>query len=92
MTPPTEHELRAILAPVLGIEPRAIDPDTSLVVLGISSLEVMRLVSRWRKQGVRADFEALIGEPTLKGWLAHFETLTGPENKGAEDTAAGESR
>ncbi|BBC32390.1 hypothetical protein SGFS_036840 [Streptomyces graminofaciens] len=76
---PTEQELRAILAPVLGVEPADIDADASLVVMGLSSLEIMRLVSRWRKQRVPADFEALVGAPTLKGWLAHFESLARPE-------------
>ncbi|MGW0822368.1 phosphopantetheine-binding protein [Streptomyces sp. NPDC002845] len=75
---PTEQELRAILAPVLGVTPGAIEPDANLVVMGLSSLEIMRLVSRWRKQRIPVDFEALVGEPTLPGWLAHFESLARP--------------
>jgi mycobactin phenyloxazoline synthetase len=74
-TPPTERELRAIIAPVLGIEPGRIEPDANLVLLGLSSLEIMRLVSRWRKARVPVQFDALVAEPTLKGWLAHFESL-----------------
>jgi mycobactin phenyloxazoline synthetase len=80
---PTEHELRAIVAPVLGIEPGRIEPDANLVLLGLSSLEIMRLVGRWRKAGVPAQFDALVAAPTLSGWTAHFASLaataaTGP--------------
>ncbi|MGI5375535.1 phosphopantetheine-binding protein [Streptomyces sp. CA-251387] len=72
---PTERELRAIVAPVLGLEPARIEPDANLVLLGLSSLEIMRLVSRWRKARVPVEFDALVATPTLNGWLAHFETL-----------------
>ncbi|MFC4329091.1 phosphopantetheine-binding protein [Streptomyces andamanensis] len=72
---PTEDELRATVAPVLGLEPERIEPDASLVLLGLSSLEIMRLVSRWRKAGVPVQFEALVAAPTLSGWLAHFDSL-----------------
>lgn len=75
---PTEQELRATLAPVLGLPQDAVEPDANLVVLGLSSLEIMRLVSRWRKQRIPVEFEALVAAPTLAGWLAHFESLTRP--------------
>ncbi|MFF3850869.1 phosphopantetheine-binding protein [Streptomyces sp. NPDC002328] len=75
---PTEQELRTTLAPVLGIPQDAIEPDASLVVLGLSSLEIMRLVSRWRKQRIPVEFEALVASPTLAGWLTHFESLARP--------------
>lgn len=78
-TTPTERELRAIVAPVLGMEPGAIEPDANLVLLGMSSLEIMRLVSRWRKKRIPVDFEALVAAPTLNGWLAHFEAVTPTE-------------
>lgn len=82
---PTERELRAIVAPVLGLEPDRIEPDASLVLLGLSSLEIMRLVSRWRKARIPVEFDALVAAPTLNGWLAHFETLAAsvPTDPGA---------
>ncbi|MFJ7073639.1 phosphopantetheine-binding protein [Streptomyces sp. NPDC098781] len=82
---PTESELRAIVAPVLGIEPGRIEPDANLVLLGLSSLEIMRLVSRWRKAGVPVQFDALVAAPTLSGWCAHFESLaaSAPSDPGA---------
>lgn len=72
---PTEDELRAIVAPVLGVDPDRIEPDANLVLLGLSSLEIMRLVSRWRKARVPVQFDALVAAPTLNGWLAHFASL-----------------
>ncbi|MFJ9739197.1 phosphopantetheine-binding protein [Streptomyces sp. NPDC101166] len=77
-SPPTEQELRATLAPVLGVPRDAIEPDANLVVLGLSSLEIMRLVSRWRRQRIPVEFEALVAAPTLTGWLAHFASLARP--------------
>lgn len=82
---PTERELRAIVAPVLGIEPGRIEPDANLVLLGLSSLEIMRLVSRWRKAGFPVQFDALVAAPTLSGWSAHFAALaaSAPTDPGA---------
>ncbi|MGY6026533.1 phosphopantetheine-binding protein [Streptomyces spinosirectus] len=80
---PTERELRAIVAPVLGIEPGRIEPDANLVLLGLSSLEIMRLVSRWRKAGIPVHFDALVAAPTLSGWAEHFEALAAPTDPGA---------
>jgi aryl carrier-like protein len=69
---PMEQDLRETLAPLLGILPAEIAPDANLVVLGLSSLEIMRLISSWRKSGVPAQFDALVAAPTLNGWIAHF--------------------
>ncbi|MCX4582464.1 phosphopantetheine-binding protein [Streptomyces sp. NBC_01481] len=75
---PTELDLRATVAPLLGLEPEAIEPDANLVVLGLSSLEIMRLVSRWRKNKIPVQFDELVAAPTLNGWLAHFASLAVP--------------
>ncbi|MCK8679970.1 MULTISPECIES: phosphopantetheine-binding protein [Streptomyces] len=75
---PTEQDLRETLAPLLGTDPAEITPDANLVVLGLSSLELMRLVSGWRRAGVPAQFDALVADPTLNGWLAHFAALAEP--------------
>ncbi|TQK44226.1 aryl carrier-like protein [Streptomyces sp. SLBN-118] len=72
---PTELDLRATVAPLLGLEPEAIEPDANLVVLGLSSLEIMRLVSRWRKNKIPVQFDELVAAPTLNGWLAHFASI-----------------
>jgi aryl carrier-like protein len=68
----TEGELRETLASTLGTRPEEIEGDANLVRLGLSSLEIMRLVSRWRRTKVPVSFEALVGTPTLNQWLAHL--------------------
>lgn len=68
----TEDEVRATLAPLLGIEPDAIDPDANLVVLGLSSLEIMRLVGVWRRRRIAVEFDSLVAGPTLAAWLDHL--------------------
>ncbi|MCP3801302.1 phosphopantetheine-binding protein [Allokutzneria sp. A3M-2-11 16] len=68
----TESELRDTLATVLNRPAEEIPGDANLVLLGISSLEIMRLVSRWRRQKLPVSFEALVTEPTLDQWLAHL--------------------
>ncbi|MFC9249783.1 phosphopantetheine-binding protein [Amycolatopsis thailandensis] len=65
----TEAELRATVATALGIHPDEIDSDANLVSLGLSSLEVMRMASRWRRENHRVSFAALVGTPTLSCWL-----------------------
>ena len=68
----TELELRETVATVLNRPAEEIPGDANLVLLGISSLEIMRLVSRWRRQKLPVSFEALVTEPTLNQWLAHL--------------------
>ncbi|MFJ4650069.1 phosphopantetheine-binding protein [Nocardia sp. NPDC088792] len=73
---PGEPELRALLAETLKLsDPADLDPDANLVLLGLSSLQVMRMVGLWNKSGVRADVEALTTTPTLGSWLAFFAEL-----------------
>ncbi|WP_086826288.1 phosphopantetheine-binding protein [Allokutzneria sp. NRRL B-24872] len=68
----TELQLRETLATVLNRPTEEIAGDANLVLLGISSLEIMRLVSRWRRQKLPVSFETLVTEPTLDSWLAHL--------------------
>ncbi|GAA1958974.1 phosphopantetheine-binding protein [Amycolatopsis minnesotensis] len=68
----TETELRTIIATALGTRPDEIDGDANLVLLGLSSLEVMRMTSRWRREKRPVSFTALAGAPTLNQWLAHL--------------------
>lgn len=69
----TEDEVRTTLAPLVGIEPDAIEPDANLVVLGLSSLEIMRLVGLWRRRKIAVEFDVLVATPTLAGWLDHLK-------------------
>ncbi|MEU1205286.1 phosphopantetheine-binding protein [Nocardia sp. NPDC005825] len=75
-TMPGENELRAILAVPLELAaPAELDADANLVLLGLSSLEIMRMVGRWNKAGIPADFEVLIDVPTLRAWVTYFAGL-----------------
>ncbi|WP_433665933.1 phosphopantetheine-binding protein [Nocardia sp. CA-136227] len=73
---PGERELRMILAIALQMpDPAALDADANLVLLGLSSLEIMRMVGHWNKAGIPADFEVLIDVPTLGAWVTYFTEL-----------------
>ncbi|TDV56031.1 phosphopantetheine-binding protein [Actinophytocola oryzae] len=73
--PPGEQELREILAPLIDTRPEDIPGDTNLILLGMSSIDMMRLVGRWRRAKVPVVFEELASAPTLNGWLAHLDGL-----------------
>ena len=83
---PSEAALRDVVASALGLAPADLDPDANLVVLGLSSLEIMRLVGTWRRLGVRVDFDRLVAAPTLTGWLAHFAELAPAAGRSTEAT------
>ncbi|MBB5158974.1 phosphopantetheine-binding protein [Saccharopolyspora phatthalungensis] len=68
----SEAELRDTVAAVLGMRPDEIAGDANLVQLGLSSLETMRLASRWRRERRQVSFAALVGQPTLNQWLDHL--------------------
>lgn len=71
----TLDELRAAVAAIIGVEPDAIADDTNLVHLGIDSLGVMRLVNRWRREGIRVSAGELAAEPTLAAWQRRVDAL-----------------
>ncbi|MCG8915755.1 phosphopantetheine-binding protein [Actinokineospora sp. PR83] len=73
--PPDERELRELVAPLVGIAPEDIPGGANLILLGLSSLDMMRLVGRWRRDRLPVVFEELAAAPTLDGWLAHLGTL-----------------
>lgn len=83
---PNEAALRDVVASALGLAPADLDPEANLVVLGLSSLEIMRLVGTWRRQGVPADFDRLVAAPTLIGWLEHFAELAPAADPSTEAT------
>lgn len=70
--PTTLPTLRQTVAHVVGAAPNDIGDDDNLIFLGLGSLEVMRLITAWRRSGVAADFAALVAEPTLAAWWRHL--------------------
>ena len=55
---------------IKSIQPKAVIPSetSNLIECGIDSIQIMRLVSRWRKSKIKITFADLIEEPTLKAW------------------------
>ena len=77
-SPFTEHGLRQTIAAMLGLPTAEVTADANLVRLGLSSLEIMRLVSRWHRDGIPVVFEELVTAPTIDGWLRHFAAIRAP--------------
>ncbi|WP_190014468.1 phosphopantetheine-binding protein [Streptomyces lucensis] len=67
--------LREAVAAMIGTDPGAIAPDANLIHLGLGSLEMMRLVNRWRREGLPVQFRELAAEPTLDAWQRHFDAV-----------------
>ncbi|MFI6704144.1 phosphopantetheine-binding protein [Streptomyces sp. NPDC050509] len=71
----TADEIRSAVAALLDTDPGAIAGDDNLALLGLGSLDVMRLSSRWRRAGVPVEFEVLVADPTIDGWARHLDTV-----------------
>lgn len=66
--PLTGEELRSALADLIGITPSEIEDDANLIHLGLGSLEMMRLVTKWRRAGLGVAFGELAATPTYAAW------------------------
>ncbi|MFE5597691.1 phosphopantetheine-binding protein [Streptomyces coelicoflavus] len=78
---PTEVSaaLREAVEAVIGAEHGTIEPNANLIHVGLGSLEMMRLVNRWRRDGLPVSFRELAAEPTLEAWQRHFDAVaSGP--------------
>lgn len=69
-TGPAAAELKRKIADLVGAAPEQIGDDDNLAMLGVGSLEVMRLVTGWRRAGLAVDFSELIAQPTVREWAA----------------------
>ncbi len=69
--PETIDELRQDISEILE-EPEAAEfsPDEDLLDLGMDSMRMMTLVTRWNRRGIEVGFVELVEEPTLEAWLA----------------------
>lgn len=66
--PLTGEDLRAALAELIGISPSEVEDHANLIHLGLGSLEMMRLVTKWRRAGLAVAFGELTGTPTFAAW------------------------
>ncbi|MFD6860114.1 amino acid adenylation domain-containing protein [Rhodococcus sp. NPDC060090] len=63
-------DVRAVVASVIGVEQETIGYRANLFELGLESLVLMRLVGRWRRDGLNVTFADLAEEPTIERWSA----------------------
>ncbi|WP_220471944.1 phosphopantetheine-binding protein [Tomitella gaofuii] len=69
--PATLEELRRDVSEILeDPEVLTLAGDDDLLELGIDSMRMMTLVTRWNERGVEVGFVELIEEPSLDAWLA----------------------
>lgn len=66
--PPTLDRLRGQVAEILEVDPAELADDANLLLLGLDSLGMMRLVNQWRREGVRVSSRALLADPTVAAW------------------------
>ncbi|QIS08921.1 non-ribosomal peptide synthetase [Nocardia arthritidis] len=84
-------EIRAIVAENLGIAQETIGDDDDLVSLGMHSMMLMRLASKWRKQGYDVRSSSLALEPTIGAWagLLGVPESAAPDQPGTEESRSG---
>ncbi|WP_277212236.1 non-ribosomal peptide synthetase [Isoptericola croceus] len=85
-TPAVPHWLRAAVTTALPDAGRAPGDDDNLFACGLDSLTLIRLIGGWRRQGVRARFDELAADPTLRGW-ARIVGPSAPEAPAAAQDA-----
>ncbi|QDR79913.1 non-ribosomal peptide synthetase [Sporomusa termitida] len=63
-------DYEAVKAQILDMlsAPVELDERRNLLELGLSSLQIMRLVNKWRKLGAAVTFAELISDPSLGAW------------------------
>jgi aryl carrier-like protein len=71
--PSTADSLREVVAAIVGTPAAEIPGDANLVFLGLGSLEMMRLVTRWRREGLAVEFSELAAVPTIDAWAGHLD-------------------
>ena len=73
--PPAVSELKSAIAELLDVPADQIADDDNLAMLGVGSLEVMRLATGWRRDGLDVDYKELVAEPTVADWEQHLSRV-----------------
>ncbi|MGW0120776.1 phosphopantetheine-binding protein [Streptomyces sp. NPDC003327] len=84
----TRQEVREAVSALIGLDPSELADDANLVHLGLASLDVMRISSRWRRAGTPVDFDTLVAGPTVGGWALHLEQVRARTAAAAPDGGA----
>jgi bifunctional isochorismate lyase/aryl carrier protein len=71
----TRDDLAGAIARVTEASREDIEHSTDLLVLGLDSLGVMRLVNELRVHGLPVTYQDLADEPTLDGWWGRISAL-----------------
>ena len=66
--PLTREEMRADIAATLKEDPARIGDDDNLMDLGLDSLQVMDLLSKWESRAPGLDYGALMEAETFSAW------------------------
>jgi aryl carrier-like protein len=64
------QRLRGDVAEVLAVEPGSFADDDDLLDLGLDSIRIMTLATRWREAGFEAGYLELAREPSVAAWWA----------------------
>jgi mycobactin phenyloxazoline synthetase len=62
------EQLQRTVANLIEEEPESIEPDMNLFSLGLDSIDLMQLVGRWRRAGIKVNFAELAKNPTISAW------------------------
>ncbi|GAA2597851.1 hypothetical protein GCM10010399_30670 [Dactylosporangium fulvum] len=68
VVPRSKPELQQELAERLGVSPSDVAEDANLRDLGLDSIGVIGIVSRWQRDGLRIEIAEFAAAPTLKSW------------------------
>ncbi|MFF3911454.1 phosphopantetheine-binding protein [Streptomyces sp. NPDC001848] len=66
--PATGEQLRSALGSLIGLAPEQIEDDANLIRLGLGSLQMMRLITQWRRAGLTVTFQEMAEQPTFGWW------------------------
>ncbi|MBD9356115.1 isochorismatase family protein [Methylomonas albis] len=67
---PQLETLRREIAAVMAIDAVLLGDDDDLLLMGLDSLALMRLMQDWRRRGFNPEFAELMPMPTLSAWYA----------------------
>ncbi|KAI1183415.1 putative non-ribosomal peptide synthetase [Nemania serpens] len=72
------YDVRRELAAIANVDEKEISETTNLFALGLDSIDVIKLVGRFKKLGYNASVGALMKQPTLKSITASLEKSLRP--------------
>lgn len=73
--PLTRDELIDKVSSLLGKSPADLSPDANLLEEGLGSLEMIRLVTLWRRSGLEVSYQEIAREPSVTAWERYLKTV-----------------